>query len=157
MSYIFSPLSEEELDMFELLEPGIYPFEILKSTRKISKSGNNMAELQISIYDKKGINHFIYDYLVFSSVNLNIKKVKHFCDSVGLQEEYRKGKLPEDLNRYTGKLELGIQGKRPKEDGSFWPSKNIVIYYLSKDKESDYSGMKPLEDKKDDFNDEIPF
>ena len=88
MTYRFEPINEEDLDNFKLLENGDYPFEVAKSTRKISKSGNDMAELQLKVWDKNGAINTIFDYLVFSKVPLNIKKVKHFCDAANLLQEY---------------------------------------------------------------------
>jgi hypothetical protein len=155
MSYDFTPMTDEEINCFHIIEEGIYDFEVIKCTRKISKSGNAMAEIQINIWDKNGKTSLIYDYLVFSTVPLNIKKVKHFCDTVGLQDAYKKGSLPEDLERLSGEVLIGIKEEQPKGDGTFYPKKNFVVDYIGKDK-------KELEDKKevlqDDFYDSsIPF
>lgn len=135
MSYSFSPMTEEELNVSELLENGEYEFEVVKSTRKVSKAGNPMAELQIKIWDKQGGEHFIFDYLVFSTVNLNIKKIKHFCDAVGLEKQYLQGQIPEDLARYVGKLDLGTQEQQVNPNGGFYPKKNIVIDYIERPKD----------------------
>ncbi len=154
MSYNFQPFSDEELNAPDLIPIGIYDFEVVKSTRKVSKSGNPMAELNISVWDKEGRNHFIFDYLVFSSVKMNIKKVSHFSKAVGLGEEYKKGELPEDLERFSGKVEIGIQDEQPKSSGGFYPKKNIVVDYIVSD-----GTVKHNAPKQDEFNDslDIPF
>lgn len=129
MSYNFNPMTEEEINSANLIENGVYNFEVLSSTRKISKSGNPMAELQLHVWDKNGKTHIIFDYLVFSSIALNIKKVKHFCDATGLQVEYAKGEIPENLERYCGEVQIGTQEEQPRQGGGFYPKKNIVIDY----------------------------
>lgn len=152
MSYNFKPMSDEELDAINLVPDGIYNFEVVKSTRKVSKSGNPMAELQLTIWDKEGRTHLIFDYLVFSDVNLNIKKVSHFSKAVGLHDEYLKGCLPEELERYSGTAEIGIQEEQPKPTGGFYARKNYVKEYLAKDKEK-------ASTKKEEpfFDDDVPF
>ena len=142
MSYSFHPMSEEELNAVSLVEDGEYEFEVLKSTRRISKAGNPMAELNLRYWDKMGAPHTLFDYLVFSSVPLNIRKVKHFCDAVGLQDAYQKGEIPEELGGYNGKFRIITQvGQEIPEDklqgkpkGSTYPPKNVVDDYVKSDK-----------------------
>ena len=126
--YNFNPMTEDEFNQFQLIEDGVYDFTVAKSTRKQSKQGNDMAELQLLID-----NNLIFDYLVFSKVPLNIKKVKHFCDTTGLEDD-KKGALPETLERLKGKVHIGIQEEQPKFGGGFYPKKNIVIDYVVTDK-----------------------
>lgn len=130
MSYNFNPLNDEELDAINLVPKGNYDFTVVKSTRKTSKNGNPMAELQLTIWDDKGKEHCIFDYLVFSNISLNIKKINHFCKAVGLIEEYKKGAIPEDLEGCSGKVEIGVQDEQPKSTGGFYPKKNIVVDYI---------------------------
>ena len=151
MSYSFDPMTEEEIASSNIIEDGVYNFEVVKSTRKTSKSGNAMCELQLNVWDNDGKINPIFDYLVFSKIPLNIKKVKHFCDAVGLQEEYKKGQIPEELERFCGKLQLGTQEERPNPNGGVWPRKNNVIDYIAGDGQS---SKKPEIDQ---FSDEIPF
>jgi hypothetical protein len=155
MSYNFQPLSDEELDAINVIEEGIYDFEVVKAERKTSKSGNPMAAIQLRVWDTQSAVHFIYDYLVFSSVPLNIRKVKHFCDSVGLAEEYKKGELPEDLEMRAGKVHIGIEEEKPNPSGGMYPRKNKVVDYVMTDKDA----VKPnLSVNADDFDDkDLPF
>ncbi len=151
MSYSFNPMSDKELEESDLASEGKYQFEVIGSTRKVSKSGNDMAELKLRFWDEKGQIHFIYDYLVFSNITLNIKKVSHFCKAVGLEEEYKKGCLREDLTNFGGYAEIGIKDEQPNPNGGTYPKKNVVIDYLVASKVE-----KPaLID--DQFNDAIPF
>ena len=133
MSYNFNPMSDEEIEaasVRELLPDGDYDFLVAKSTRKISKSGNPMAELQLTLWNAEGKPCPVFDYLVFSNVPLNIKKVSHFSKSVGLHAEYKKGELPEELDGLTGRLTLGTQDAQPNNKGGYYPPKNVVVDYL---------------------------
>jgi hypothetical protein len=152
MSYNFTPMTEEELNKSFLLSDGIYDFIVKKSERKTSEAGNPMAELLLGLYDSEGNIRYVKDYLVFSTVNLCVRKIKHFCESVGITEDYEKGSVREELVDLSGKLKLGIQGEKPNPNGGNYPAKNIVIDYVKADKVVE----KPTE-KKDDFNDDIPF
>lgn len=151
--YTFNPMSEEEINAFSLMDEGVYDFEVVKSTRKVSKSNNPMAELNINVWDKEGKQHLIFDYLVFSTVPLNIKKVKHFCDATGLQEEYKKGQVPEELQGRSGKVQIGVQEEQPKPGGGFYPKKNCVIDYVMTDK----GATKVSLQTDPDFDDSVPF
>lgn len=155
MSYSFKVMTDEELN--DLLPQGVYSFEVTKSTRKVSKSGNDMAELNISVWDSNGKVYYLRDWLVFSSVALNIRKIKHFCDAVGLAEQYKKGELPEDLEKLSGKVKIGIEDEQPKADGGFWPKKNVVMDYVKAD--GNVVAIKPSQPAKPDdgFSDDIPF
>lgn len=158
MSYNFNPMSDEELDAMDIIPDGVYNFEVLKSTRKTSKKGNPMAELQLNVWDSEGKTHPVFDYLVFSSVNLNIKKVSHFCKAVGLAEEYKRGEIPEELKRLSGKLELGTQEPQEKPGGGFYAKKNVVVDYIPADAGVNITNpavAKPVDDFQDDES--IPF
>lgn len=165
MSYNFTPMTEEEINAANLMEEGIYNFEVVKSSYKTSKAGNPMAELNIMVWDHDGKQKIIFDYLIFSHVPLNIKKVKHFCDTVGLQEEYKKGQIPEDLERLSGKVKIIIQkGQLIPEDklqgkpkGSCYPDKNAVEDYVMTDKGAVKQEANPSKEVDDFFDDEIPF
>ncbi len=166
MSYSFQPMTEEELNKPDDLVPdGIYDFEVVKSTRRDSRNGNPMAELNIKFWDKEGNVHNIFDYLIFSNIKFNIRKIKHFCDAVGIQDKFQQGELPEDFGGYSGKLSIVTQegseipldklkGKRP---GSKYPDRNVVEDYVMTDKGAlkyDASASKKDDTFKDD---DLPF
>lgn len=153
MSYNFNPMTDEEINSFGLVEKGIYNFEVVKSTRKKSKSGNDMAEIQLTLWDNEGRIHYVYDYLIFSDVPLNIKKVKHFCDAVGLSEDYKKGCLPEEMASLGGKVSIGIQEETAKPGGGFYPKKNVVVDYIS----SQEKDVKPKVSESEFSDADIPF
>lgn len=152
MSFTFTPLSDEELDSFDLMEDGIYDFEVVKSTRKISQAGNPQCELQLKVWDMRGQVHTVFDYLVFTQVKLNLRKIKHFCESVGWAEKFSQGNLPEEMEMLCGKVQIGRQDKTLKKDGNgFYPPKNVVIDYIDKGKKT-LSSVSSSE-----LNDDIPF
>lgn len=151
--YTFPPMTEEEINASNLIEAGVYNFEVVKANRRMSKSGNPMAELNINVWDKQGKQHIVFDYLVFSSVPLNIKKIKHFCDATGLSKEYNRGELPEELDRLSGKVEIGVQDEQPKPSGGFYPKKNIVVDYVMTDK----GAVKPEASTREFKDDDVPF
>jgi hypothetical protein len=156
--YEFDPLTDEQLEAMDVVEEGHYRFEVQKSTRKVSKNGNPICELQIKFWDKDGNVHVVFDYLVFSKVNLNIKKVSHFCKAAGLEEQYKKGQLPEDLQYCCGVAHVGIREEQKSPDGKVYPKKNIVVDYDVMAKGTAAGGMKPLPEVKDEFIDDvIPF
>lgn len=154
MSYSFQPMSDAEIDALNLIEDGEYEFQVVKSTRRVSKKGNPMAEIQLNIWDKKGTIRTVFDYLVFSTVGLNIRKIKHFCESVGLIEEYKQGNLREDLSNLCGKVLIGTQEPQPNPNGGMYEKKNVVIDYLSGDIETNKT---PIKKSDSDLNDDLPF
>jgi hypothetical protein len=154
MSYNFTPLSDAEIDAINLLPDGDYDFEVIKSTPKISSNKNPMAELQLKFFDGNGKSYIVFDRLIFSTVPLNIRKVKHFCDSVGLREEYDRGSIREDLKGFLGKASIATEDKKPDGKGGMYPRKNIVVDYVVSDKKS----MPKLEEKEVEFkDDDLPF
>ena len=157
MSYNLVPMTEEELNAFPVIEEGIYDFEVLKSERQTSEAGNAMAKLQLNVWDKNGKSSMIFDYLVFSSVKFCTRKIKHFCESAGIPEDYLKGIVREELERLCGKVHIGIQESTPnKKTGGYYPSKNVVIDYVTKDNTSQINA--PLKKAEElEFNDQIPF
>lgn len=155
MSYNLTPMTEEELNAFDVIQEGIYDFEVLKSERQTSKSGNPMAKLQINVWDTNGKSTVIFDYLVFSSVKFCTRKIKHFCESAGIVEDYLKGNIREELERLSGKVHIGVQDIMPNPTGGYYPAKNVVIDYVTKDNAS-HSGA-PKRESDEFLNDQIPF
>ena len=128
--YNFTPMDDTQLQTAALIDAGIYDFEIRKAVRKVSKSGNDMAELHLLVWDKSGKDHMIFDYLVFANQPLNIKKIKHFCDTTGLSKEYENGSIPEELEHLCGQVAVDIQAQKPKPEGGFYAAKNVVVDYV---------------------------
>lgn len=160
MTFSYPVLSEEEAqkERFTLLENGVYNFTVTRAVGKMSKpkpgkEPNPMIELQITVWDKHGREHYLYDYLV-GSRNM-AWKTRHFCESVGLVKEYESQEFNEykAVNR-SGKALIGFQEGKQKPEGGFYKDKNVIEDYVLEDapKKIDTS---PIKDKFEDS--EIPF
>lgn len=156
--FTITPLTEKEIDALSMMPEGIYNFEVSACEKKKSKKGNPMAELTLTVWDNQGVKHSLKDYLVFSNVGLCIRKIKHFCESTGIEGEYLSGQIRENFLGLSGKVNIGIQDETEKEDGSgFYSKKNIVIDYVvtPKDAKSMPLANKPFDSGIED--DELPF
>jgi hypothetical protein len=161
MSFSFPSMSEEEIQALNMVEDGIYDFQVVKATQKVSKSGNQMIELQLVIWDKDGKEHIVFDYLV--SIVSMVYKIKHFCDTVGLDDEYKAGNFDVmQCEGKRGKAHIIVQAGQPNPNGGMYADKNAVRDYVLDDKGSvkvDLSGKKSPEPKDENslVDDDIPF
>lgn len=120
----FQPKTEEELNQSILLEKGEYDFDVVGAVEGTSKnSGKPMITLTLRVYAPDGNTTTVFDYLL-ASVEY---KVKHFCDTAGLVNEYQLGILTADmcLNK-CGKCKLGID----KDETGKYKDKNVVKDYI---------------------------
>ncbi len=142
----FNPLDESEI--FNLLPEGDYDFQVRNASDTTSKkTGNEMIKLELIVWSKEGKEHVVFDYLLEAMPH----KVKHFADSVGIEHKYSAGgyEASDCVNR-SGKVKI------IKEDGQgSFQAKNSVKDYIPRDKNA--PNQEPLEEKKDEFSDEIPF
>jgi len=131
MSFTFTPMTEEEIKSLNIMDSGIYDFEVIKAEQSISKSGNPMIKLMLKVWDTNGREHIIYDYLVSTS-NM-MYKIKHFCESVGLEDKYKLGTFDEnDCVGKCGKVDIIIQKGQSSPNGGNYPDKNTARDYISK-------------------------
>lgn len=120
----FQPKSEEELKKTILLPEGEYDFDTVGADEAVSKSsGKEMIKLTLKVYAPDGNTTLVYDYLLAALEY----KIKHFCDTAGLQTEYQLGILTADmcLNK-SGKVKLVIQ----KDKTGQYEDKNVVKDYV---------------------------
>lgn len=148
--FSFAPKSDEEIaseNNFAPLPAGIYPFIVKEAAPKISKEGNNMLELKLGILTPQGSERLLTDYLLADKMAY---KLKHFCEATGFSEDYKKGAInPKLLIGKAGKVNIGIQKGKMKDDGSYFSDKNSV---------KDYQFLAPIGSTVDPtMNDEIPF
>lgn len=131
--FTFEPMTEEEIKALNLIDPGVYDFEVVKAEQKTSKSGNPMIEMVLKILDANGRERQITDYLV--SMKSMMFKIKHFSDSVGLQDKYAQGTFSErDCVGRSGKVEIAIQKGQPNPNGGMYADKAAVKDYVMTDK-----------------------
>ena len=148
----FKHLSDEELQSFFLAEPGIYDFEVIDAKDRVSKSGNEMIELKIKIWDKDGNQRVIFDYLLEAMKF----KLKHFADCCGLTNKYKADEIGSlDCVGKSGKVDIIIQQGQPNPAGGYYPDKNSVKDYVQPDE--NVVQAKKVSNGEDFFNDDVPF
>jgi len=159
---LYKALNEEQLmeARFSLLREGEYDAIVKISTERMSSANNTMADMWVTVFDHNGASHDIRDFLVFTEKML--WKIKHFCDSAGLQKEYEEEKfVPEMAAGKNVRVLVGKQaGKLIPEDklgdrpiGSCYPDKNVINDYVERLVNNAVPPMK----RNNDLNDDIPF
>jgi hypothetical protein len=123
----FKPKTEEEIG-FQLLPAGVYPFVVSSAEARVSKAGNEMIALVLSVSDSKGGGANLRDYLLEKVEH----KLRHFCVGTNLESVYLAGKL-------SAIACVGQEGyarieteENEVNDGRIF-TKNIVKDYLKKD------------------------
>lgn len=144
----FTPKSEKEISESRLIPDGEYPFEVSSADDKVSKAGNDMIELWLRVYLDNGKFVQIPDYLMEKMEF----KLRHACDACGIIDKYESGEL--DASDFEGKSGYVKIGTQPANGD--WPAKNTVKDYILKDG-TEHSKPKASVEKKDDFEDDIPF
>jgi len=157
--FSFTAMTEQEIQEMALLNPGTYPFEVVDVENKDSEgnplkskaSGNKMIKLQLKVWDSKGREHSIYDYLVSSP--MSIYKIKHFCESIGFENEYNSGQFdPKSCIGKCGSVELVIQkGQQKPNSSERYSDRNTVKDYQKSDGKIEKNTTKLP------FDDDIPF
>jgi|SRR6185295_11243838 len=154
----FPVLSDDEIERINLLEPGIYEFEVVKSEGEYSKSsGNPQIRLDLRILDANNREYLLIDYLV--NTERMHYKIKHFCEATGVPYS---GKLSDKAceNR-KGKAEIIIIPKKPDGKGGHYRAKNSVKDYVKLDgdisKEAFTLSVPPKMPADEFINDALPF
>lgn len=138
----FEPKTEKEVQEMNLRDPGEYDFLVVEAEDKLSRAGNDMAEIKLQMEDGQGRRFHITDYLV--GTDGMAYKVRHFAEAVGLLAEYEKGNLPaEIMTGRTGRCKVGIKPAQGQ-----YRAQNTVTDYIPT---GDAAPVKQLVD------DEIPF
>src|ERR1700727_1407017 len=107
MSY--TPKSEEQLAREALQPDGIYDFEIISTSDKPSKNGNDMYTLKLLIWDANGDNFTLFDYIALGN-NFGERKLRYAADACGIISIYESGDLKHtDFMNTKGKIELKTQ------------------------------------------------
>lgn len=165
MNFDYEPMSEDEATKarYQLLPDGIYEAYVLNSIPKLSNSNNSMAQLDLLVYDEDGKEHPKKDFLVFTPKMM--WKIKHFCDSAGLQKEYEDKKFHPDMAKnmnvfvkITSQIgkEIPLDKLNGQPPGSKYQDKNVIDDYVV----SDGKKTQPTnnsEAQASAFDDEIPF
>jgi hypothetical protein len=104
-----------------LLPNGWYDFEVMGAEEKTSKAGNEMIALKLRVFNPRGGEKHVYDYLLES----NAIKMFDFCESVGLLDKYEAGTLTaEDCLLRAARVKIATDSKNPQ-----YAPKNVVKAY----------------------------
>lgn len=148
----FSPKTDAEIEAIKnqgLLTDGVYSFVVKEVEPGVSQSNNQMLKVKLGVLDNAGNERNLIDYLV--ATDKMIFKLKHFCESIGIEDKYSQGKFsPSDCINRCGRAKIGVQKGRMMPDGSgFYPDKNDI---------KDYVKVVDVTPKADlPFNDDIKF
>lgn len=154
MSFCFTPLSDAELNELQnrdLLPDGNYAFIVRGAEYQTSGKGNPMLKIKLGVLATPHNEHVIFDYLM--ATDKMIFKLKHFCETLGLDEQYKQGNLrSEDCINKMGKVKIGRQKGSQKPDLSgYFPDKNCVRDYVKYENPAAAGKPEPG------FNDDITF
>lgn len=124
----FSPMSEDELARASLLEPGVYPFEVISASEELSKAGNEMIRVKLNVFGPNDQQAHIFDYLMHHNPKVAYK-MRHFCEATGLLQKYEAGTLSEaDCEGKTGFVKIKIDPANGQ-----YSAKNAVVDYVKPD------------------------
>ena len=54
-------MTEDELARASLLEPGVYPFEVIAASEELSKAGNEMIKVKLNVFGPDNQQAHIFD------------------------------------------------------------------------------------------------
>jgi hypothetical protein len=151
--FSYPPLNEQEAadkKGFPRLPDGWYDFHVTESKPKTSTNGNPMINIILNIIHQ-GEEYKVWDSLI-GTENMAWKTL-HFCETTGLEEEYKTQKFNEKYCAgKRGKAYITTQPERPNPQGGVFKARNIV---------EDYYGKRAQEELKidgdPDLNDPMPF
>lgn len=122
----FQPKTEKEIAEENLLQKGIYDFEVLHAEDAVSKGGNEMIVLSLHVFDDQGRARSLKDYLLESIAH----KLRHASDACQLLDKYEAGNLAAvDFISKTGKLKIGIKSDKTGQ----YADKNMVADYVKRE------------------------
>lgn len=149
----FTPKTEEQIIEENLLESGIYDFEIIVGEDKESKNKNEMIELKLKVFNDKGGYNLIHDYLLEKLAF----KLRHAAEACNLIDNYNCGKLvASDFIGKSGKVKIGIDSGNPQ-----YPPKNTIKDYITQEESGFQKAIKekPIDTQTpiSELDDDIPF
>lgn len=136
MSFTYTPVTEEQIQLSRLLPEGFYPIQLIKGEDATSKAGAPMVKLSIVVFMEDGATRTITDYIL-PGTSWGDRSLFELCKASGLSQEYAQGKfLPYMVDGRTCFAKVGVQKGRPKDkskpDGEKWaPDNKIKGYHLT--------------------------
>lgn len=142
------PKREEELNSFDLLPDGTYPFTVLESgeipSKSVKNKGRMMFAVKLNVHGPNGDRH-VYDYFAdwFSEW-----KLRHFAATTGQLKEYEAGELNGDASAFAGRVGFVTLSQEP---GGQYKAKNVVDDYVVKEQPKEANASAPPD------GDDVPF
>lgn len=103
----FEPKTEQEVQEANLLEPGVYDFEVMEAEEGTSKAGNDMVTLKLRLESPDGRSVTALDWLV--ATDGMAYKTRHFAETTGQLSDYERGELlAHKMVGRTGSAKVGI-------------------------------------------------
>lgn len=149
----FTPQTEADIKKSNLLPDGIYDAEIGTAEDTISKAGNEMIKVDLTVFDDKGNKRFIFDYLMESMAF----KLRHAAEACGVLDKYEGGDLiADDFIGKGCKVKVKIDDKvaSNKKNNTDFPPSNVIADYIVSEKPVKQMTKKETEDS---LGDEVPF
>ncbi len=160
-----APLSREQAKQGNLIEPGIYAFEVMDASDELSKQKyaidgtplprSEMIKLKLKIYMPDGTERILFDYLTEALEY----KMAHFFDCVGLWDKYSTAEVNAD-DCYGRSGELKVYTQKSK-DPMYGDKSSVADYILSEAQEVAKAERKvnqaKQQSKSDFIDDPIPF
>lgn len=126
----FQPKTKDELEAMNLVKPGIYKFTVLDAEDKKSKSGNEMIQLKLEVFDESGSPRHVFAFLLEAMAN----RLYEFCESTSMVNHYDNGTLRAvDCIGKSAWLELTIEKGKDNPQGGTYPDRNGVKKYMTKE------------------------
>lgn len=155
-----TPKTEAEIQEANLLPEGRYDFEVTHAHEGVSKKGNEMITVELTIFTESGGRRKLTDYLMEAMAF----KLRHFCEVTGIIDAYNAGGLDADnLHGLTGRVQLG----KEEAKGNFKAKNTVLDYGEGKGDELPKPDNRSIAQKREPVNvptkqeledgDEIPF
>ena len=122
----FTPKEDSEIKTFGLLPEGPANFVVAEAMEKYSKGGNEMIEMDLTC-SSGTLTNTVKFYMLEKMAHTH----KHFHRATGMMDKYQSGETTaDDCVGKTGKVVLGIEKGKQKDDGSYFYDKNVVVDFL---------------------------
>jgi len=144
----YNPLTEQQMqDIKQTLKKGEAFFRINYATEKMSKAGNEMLEISLSVRDLAGNTGDLKDYLLNS--DKSVWKIKSLLAAIDKLHLYEGGKITEEIIK-AGHGRCVIE---TKEDSKYFQIKE----YLPFSGQNEQQFVKPVKQAQEIADDDIPF
>jgi hypothetical protein len=161
----YTPYTEAQIISMNMMEEGIYPFEVLEATTTdkfnnpmVDRNGNDMAKLKLCVWDNENKERILITYM--SGDGAFAYKLRHFAQTLGMIQDYEGGffNVHNTIGK-SGKANIIVKKGTMKNDGSgeMWADRNEVKDFVVSTEpvtiQPPVLSVPPTQD----LDDEIPF